>query len=225
MFLQKNGVDVNFLHIPRTGGRYVANLLVNSGYSYSENFPASGYRHIYYKGKELLHLNLKEEEEVAKICNKEIPKIRFTIIRNPVDKFISFSRVFYSYIKLINLDWKDMENPEIFEEIMDRFGFLSGSNDSDKLELVFGLKNLGNNAYINQTEFIDDTVKVWKFEDGLDKKFVEWLNDEVGLDNVVLNEVSYKKKSYDEHDYKFSDEFKLVLKNYFKAEMKYFDYE
>lgn len=223
MILDKHVDLVNFLHIPRTAGRFVANLLTSNGYDYWDKFVGSGDRTIFFEGKELLHLTLSEEKQLAEKCNVELPEKRFTIIRNPVNKFISFSNIFESHIKLLNYKWKDMEDIKLFCEMMDTFGFISGG-ESGGMHLTFGLKNINSNAFIDQREWIDDTVNVWRFEDGLGKSFVNWLNNDVGLDSIKMTEVSYKKKSFDNHKTIFSKKMMWVLNKYFEDEIKHFNY-
>lgn len=222
MILTNGKTEVCFLHIPRTGGRYVTNLLTNSGYDYVNNFPGSGYRTIHWKGKELLHLNLHEEKRLAEVCGRSLPENRFTVVRNPVDKFLSFSAMFESFIKLAGIGWKEMEDPGALKQVMEHFGFIAG-NDGQSQEMFFGFRDMGNNSCIDQRYYIDDTVKVWKFENGLGKNFVEWLNDEMKLD-VKQSQVSYVKKSFDDHKRDFSDKLIENLSNYFQNEMQYFGY-
>lgn len=221
MILGKDETEVNFLHIPRTAGRYVANLLTESGYEYTSTFPGSGHRTIFFEGKELLHLNLQEENNLIKLCKIKTPDVRFTVIRDPVEKFISFSAVFESHIKLLGLSWKDMENPTNFHEVMENVGFISGGEDGS-LHLTMGLKRLNSNAYIDQRQYIDNTVKVWRFEDGLGENFVEWLNS-MGM-SVEFKPVEYKTKSFDKHKTDFSDNMKDVIYNYFKPECEALGY-
>lgn len=222
MILTNGQQEVCYLHIPRTAGRYTTNLLTENGYDYVRNFPGSGYRTIHWKGKELLHLNLKEETELASICNRELPEKRFTVVRNPVDKFLSFSKMYESFISLARIGWKEMEDPRVFTEMMERFGFIGGKEDQVQ-EMFFGFRNIGNNSCMDQREYIDNTVKVWKFEDGLGKNFVEWLNDELQL-NIIQKEISYPQRSFDQHQTEFSDALQNTIANYFKDEMLYFNY-
>lgn len=222
MILEKNGDRVCFLHIPRTAGRYIATLLDNNGYNYTNDFPGSGNRTIFFHGKELLHLNLKEESELAKVCKIKLPEKRFTVIRNPVEKFISFSKVFESHIKLLNLGWKEMEDPRLFRQMMDEFGFVSGG-EGGGMHLTFGLKTINSNAFIDQREYIDDTVKVWRFEDGMGANFIEWLKSTLSLD-IKPMEVSYHKKSFDDHMTNPSEKLLDVLYDYYSDECKHFGY-
>lgn len=222
MILTDDEHEVCFLHIPRTGGRYIANLLVDNGYDYAKGFPGSGYRTIYFQGKELLHLNLQEETALARLCDRELPQRRFTVIRNPVDKFISFSNVYYSFVQPIGIDWKQLEDYELFSSTMDKFGYLRKTNDDTHL-LTMGIRTLNNNAYIDQREFIDDSVSVWKYEDGLGQEFVDWLNNDVKL-NVKLTDSTYNKRSFDNHKRNFSDKFIQVLHRYYHDELQHFGY-
>lgn len=222
MILTNGKTEVCFLHIPRTGGRYVTNLLVNNGYDYAKDFPGSGHRTIHWRGKELLHLNLREEKTLAEICGRTLPENRFTIVRNPVDKFLSFSSMFESFINIAGIGWKEMEDPGALKQVMEQFGFIGGKEGQSQ-EMFFGFRNMGNNSCIDQRFYIDDTVKVWKFENGLGKNFIEWLNDEMKLD-VSQVEVSYPKRSFDDHRRDFSDKLVENLSNYFQNEMQYFGY-
>ena len=222
MILTNGKTEVCFLHIPRTGGRYTTNLLNNNGYDYAKDFPGSGHRVIHWKGKELLHLNLHEEKYLAEVCGRSLPENRFTVVRNPVDKFLSFSAMFESFIKLAGIGWKEMEDPGALKQAMEHFGFIGG-DEGQAQEMFFGFRNMGNNSCIDQRYYIDDSVKVWKFENGLGKNFIEWLNDEMKLD-VKQSEVSYPMRSFDNHKREFSDKLVENLSNYFQNEIQHFGY-
>ena len=76
MLINKN---IYFVHIPRTGGRYVHRLLAENGHQVSVDFTSR------FKGKEVPHLTYPEYEIYLNFLNCT----KFTIVRNPLNRFIS----------------------------------------------------------------------------------------------------------------------------------------
>jgi len=86
--LNRPGEDpINFIHIPRTGGRWVVELLLANGFDFT--FPAG---HKYYfsnviDGHEVMHFHAELMEKHFEIDG--VPS--FSVVRDPVERFISAS--------------------------------------------------------------------------------------------------------------------------------------
>ena len=144
---------VHFIHIPRTGGRFLRDsLLLN-------NYPIT---HIdfkkYFKEKEVPHLTYPEYEQYTYYKYTE----KFCIVRDPLDRFISMiSDTWMLNEKKIDKMFKDQN---YFNEIIDQICLQNESN-----------------WFVPQINFINYKTKIWKFEDKLDEKFINWLADNFNI--------------------------------------------
>jgi len=144
---------VHFIHIPRTGGRFLRDsLLLN-------NYPLN---HIdfkkYFKEKEVPHLTYPEYEQYTYYKYTE----KFCIVRDPLDRFISMiSDTWMLNEKKIDKMFKDQN---YFNEIIDQICLQNESN-----------------WFVPQINFINYKTKIWKFEDKLDEKFINWLADNFNI--------------------------------------------
>ena len=201
LIFKKNIKPLYFVHIPRTGGRYLRDLFWNNNfllnfYEYNQHFI----------DKEIPHLHYPFYNKFTNYG--QIPQ--FTIIRNPIDRFIS---MFYSSIvkdKLcINVD-KIFKNKSNFE----RFIF-------EQITQI----NYCTNWFLPQVNFINSSCKIWKFEDGFGVNFFKWLkkNFKIKIKNNVFD---YQKLNYD-----FCKKNKLpnnsidLIKNFYKLDFITFKYK
>ena len=155
-----------FVHIPRTAGRFL-----------EENFKENGFEaeQILWKsvdGIEIAHfhneLYLKHFDDLGSIPH-------FTIVRNPVDRFMSCS-IFLT--RMYGEDIQEMmEDPMMFSSMLENFPLTQAVN-----------------WFRPQMDFITDDTNIWKFEDGFGSDFDEWLSDILGVEyktkDVPYNELS-----------------------------------
>ena len=158
-----------FIHIPRTAGRFL-----------EENFKENGFEpeQILWKsvdGIEVAHfhneLYLKHFDDLGSIPH-------FTIVRNPIDRFMSCS------IFLTRMYGKDiqemMEDPMMFSSMLENFPLTQAVN-----------------WFRPQMDFITDDTNIWKFEDGFGSDFDEWLSEVLGVE-YSTKDVPYEKLAYGE---------------------------
>ena len=155
-----------FVHIPRTAGRFL-----------EENFKENGFEaeQILWKsvdGIEVAHfhneLYLKHFDDLGSIPH-------FTIVRNPVDRFISCS-IFLT--RMYGEDIQEaMEDPMMFGSMLDNFPLTQAVN-----------------WFRPQMDFLTDDTNIWKFEDGFGSDFDEWMSEILGVEyttkDVTYNELS-----------------------------------
>jgi len=179
---------VYFIHIPRTAGRFLFNLLELN----NQTIEVSDFS-ILFRGKESPHLTYPEHCLYTNHRSLE----RFCIVRDPVDRFIS----------MIKGSW-------LFDqEKIDKMFSSQSYFDETVSNLCL---NVDGNWFIPQINFIDYKTKIWRFEDNLDNKFFDWLwynfnikiikfndkhNAKVGESNrndVILNskQIGYIKDYY-----------------------------
>jgi len=205
----KDGHKVHYIHVPRTGGRYVSKLFEynkfntrHSTLNVNDNFDGILCIHFYYP----LYKMFEDYDE----------RVEFCIIRNPFDKFISsithmsnyFSRDYNFIIK----------NQEIFDNFIMN-------------EICQGSRH--NSWFLEQHKFVSEKTKVWKYEDGFGKKFVKWIDKNFSIKLDIPNRVSYDQNlwsSYNENvstkKYKFNNMFlaRKRVKNFYKKDYEIFKY-
>lgn len=164
-----------FIHIPRTGGRFVETNLENQGWVWDDKVSVDKkYKSV--DGVEVAHFHREYYEKYLDV--KNIPHI--CIIRNPIDRFISAS----IYLKrLYGNDIQElMENPMYFFSMLENFPISESIN-----------------WYRSQIDFLTEDTYVWKFENGLGENFSKWLSSIVGVEIEMNSNIEYIK-SEDEHN-------------------------
>ena len=191
---------IKFLHIPHTGGRFLS-------YNFDKNFICThtNFQHRF-KNCEVPHLNAFESD-----CFFPSSRIfkTFTVVRNPLDKFISclkdFSKVNQNLIKYM------------FENKTNFFNILNHLRE-DKTN---------NNWFEPQINFIEHDTKIWKFENGFDEKFNEWLlnNLNIKIKKFEENKIEDFASSYQAPiDINLNDQQKQYIKDYYFLDYKIFNY-
>ncbi len=158
-----------FVHIPRTAGRFL-----------EENFKENGFEaeQILWKsvdGIEVAHfhneLYLKHFDDLGSIPH-------FTIVRNPVDRFMSCS-IFLT--RMYGDDIQEaMEDPMMFGSMLQNFPLTQAVN-----------------WFRPQIDFLTDDTNIWKFEDGFGSDFDEWMSEILGVE-YTTKDVQYEKLAYGE---------------------------
>ena len=169
------GKKVFFAHIPRTAGRYVdANLLWRNNFTWDEiDLDTGNGVMTVLHGEEIAHWHKDLYEEHLNV--KDIPN--FSIVRNPVDRFISGS----IYLKRLygNDSQEQFEDPHLFISMIANIPLVDPSFSA--------------NWFRSQVDFMNDKTKIWKYEDGMGENFVNWLGDLIGVDLKFDEDIDYPK--------------------------------
>ena len=195
-----------YIHIPRTGGRWVHSLFVNNNYKCNLFEHEKIYKDKLKKEIEIPHL---EYPYYLKMTNNYFIQ-KFTIIRNPVDRFLST-------VKALVLYQKADLNKDVFNIIL---------SSKETLETFINneiIKGKGN-WFVPQINFISHDTKIWKFEDGFSKKFFDWLeyNFNFKFDN---KNIKFTPKYYDEKiRIHIRPEQEDLIKEYYFKDCKILDY-
>ena len=141
-----------FIHIPRTAGRFLEENFVENGFESEQIIWKS------VDGIEIAHfhneLYLKHFDDLSNIPH-------FTIVRNPIDRFMSCS-IFLT--RMYGDDIQEaMEDPMMFGSMLQNFPLSQAVN-----------------WFRPQVDFLTDDTNIWKFEDGFSEDFSEWLSEIVG---------------------------------------------
>ena len=158
-----------FVHIPRTAGRFLEENFVENGFESEQILWKS------VDGIEIAHfhneLYLKYFDDLSNIPH-------FTIVRNPIDRFMSCS-IFLT--RMYGDDIQEaMEDPVMFHSMLENFPLTQAVN-----------------WFRPQMDFITDDTNIWKFEDGFGSDFDEWLSEVLGVEYKTKN-VTYDKLDTDE---------------------------
>ena len=169
-----------FVHIPRTAGRFLTENFKSNGFELEDSFiwesvdgiePAHFHRELYQK-----YLNVDGIEHIS-------------IVRNPVDRFISTS-IFLT--RMYGDDIQEaMEDPMMFSSMIQNFPLSEGVN-----------------WFRPQMDFISDETRLWKLEDGFGEDFEQWLGEVLEME-IEIKKVPYKKLTTDE-DNKLKKSAKLI---------------
>ena len=169
------GKKVFFAHIPRTAGRYVdANLLWRNNFTWDEiDLDTGNGVMTVLHGEEIAHWHKDLYEKHLNV--KDIPN--FSIVRNPVDRFISGS----IYLKRLygNDSQEQFEDPHLFFSMIANIPLVDPSFSA--------------NWFRSQVDFMSENTKIWKYEDGMGENFVNWLGDLIGVDLKFDEDIDYPK--------------------------------
>ena len=173
------GKKVFFAHIPRTAGRYVdANLLWRNNFTWDEiDLDTGNGVMTVLHGEEIAHWHKDLYEKHLNV--KDIPN--FSIVRNPVDRFISGS----IYLKRLygNDSQEQFEDPHLFFSMIANIPLVDPSFSA--------------NWFRSQVDFMSENTKIWKYEDGMGENFVNWLGDLIGVDLKFDEDIDYPKSKDD----------------------------
>ena len=165
-----------FVHIPRTGGRFIEVNLEKNGWEVEpiDQYGIPHYQHSFIEDCEIAHFHRDLYEKYCDIEGIE----QIAVVRNPIDKFFSASTY------LITLYGKEIL--EILE---------------DYDEMVSIIKNFPMPETLSwwrpQVDFVTDTTHIWKFEDGLGADFGNWLGEKLGVPFEIDKYANYAMNRYE----------------------------
>jgi len=188
-----------FIHIPRTGGRYVSSLFENSMNIECKYHRIHEYR---IKGIDVTHLHYPLYDLYLNVG--DIPHI--TVVRNPFDKLNSCIN---NMCKLHGIDYNNIITYDSFLEF---------------INLEINAQSYHNNWFLPQHKFISSKTHVWKYEWGFGKNFKKWVYNKTNIE-INLNDVNYKKfKGETDEKYKLNSNIKKYVKKFYKEDYKMFKY-
>ena len=175
----ESGKRFLFVHIPRTAGRFVEQNLEAQGWEWEnidkniklsrQKYPNQVRMYDSVEGIEIAHFHKEYYEKYLDV--KDIPHV--SIIRNPIDRFISASiwltRCYGDDIQ------ESMEDPMMFSSLLHNFPVPESLN-----------------WYRSQVDFLSDKTHVWKYEEGVGTKFSRWISGIVGVDIKMDQYLQYR---------------------------------
>jgi len=184
---------IYFAHIPRTAGRFIKNTLIKNNHD-----TRSYFYNTYYKEKEVPHLTYPEYEQFLNY----MPLKNFAVIREPVDRFIS----------MIKHNWTFNE-----EKINKMFKSQEDFNQTINGEIL----ETPSNWFVPQINFINYDTKLWRFEDGFETKWIEWM---INNFNIKINKFAAKEKDYAINNTSLNKQKIQYIKNYYYKDYKLLNY-
>ena len=176
-FLHKpTGKRFLFIHIPRTGGRFIEVNLEKNGWEVEpiDQYGIPHYQHSFIEDCEIAHFHRDLYEKYCDIEGIE----QIAVVRNPVDKFFSASTY------LITVYGKEIQ--EKLEDYDEMVSIIENFPMSETLSW-----------WRPQVDFITDTTHIWKFEDGLGTDFGDWVSDKLGVPFEIDKYANYAMNRYE----------------------------
>jgi hypothetical protein len=162
----KDQISTYHIHIPRTGGRFVTQMLRENNYELfhcDQSFKIYGYIPMH------MHYPLYEWFDGVE------ESIQFTVVRNPYDRFVSSLTIL-----AIKRDYS-----QEYINNFDSYDFLKEWLEKENI-----LYHYHNNWFRPQNEFLNEKVSIWKFENKLGKDFIDWISNLLN-ENIERKEYSY----------------------------------
>ena len=175
-YKHSSGKRFLFVHIPRTGGRFIEVNLEKNGWEIEpiDQYGIPHYQHSFIEDCEIAHFHRDLYEKYCDIEGIE----QIAVVRNPVDKFFSASTY------LITVYGKEVQ-----EKL------------EDYDEMVSIIKNFPMSETLSwwrpQVDFITATTHIWKIEDGLGTDFVDWLGEKLGVPFEIDKYAYYAMNRYE----------------------------
>lgn len=164
----KENKKIFHIHIPRTGGRYVKEVLLQNDYEINhDDYEQSIY------GISIMHLHYPLYEMLEDVSSSN----QFAIVRDPFTRFASAA---HCMIKEWYLDMED----QIYSNLESKEGLFQF------IEYHAITKRYNANWMRPQQEFLSNKTLIYRYEDGLGKNFIDWFNQQFD------SKIEYKEYSY-----------------------------
>ena len=160
-----------FVHIPRTAGRFIERNLESQGWVWDDKINVSNMYHSV-DGIELAHFHKEYYQQYLDV--KNIPHV--SIIRNPIDRFISAS--FF----ITHIYGNDVQ--KLMEDSMGFFSMIENYPISES-----------RNWFRNQVDFLSEDTHTWKFENGFGDNFSDWLSGVLEVEVSMDSNLKYTQRN------------------------------
>tara|TARA_B100000029_G_C17310919_1_gene864356 strand:- start:182 stop:808 length:627 start_codon:yes stop_codon:yes gene_type:complete len=165
-----------FIHIPRTGGRFIEVNMEKNGWEVEtiDLYGIPHYQHSFIDDCEIAHFHRDLYEKHCDIEGIE----QIAVIRNPIDKFFSASTYLFT-----------VYGKEIQQKLEDYDEFVSVIENFPQVETL--------NWWRPQVEFITDKTHLWEFEDGLGADFGDWMSEKLQVPFKIDENARYPMNRYE----------------------------
>ncbi len=165
-----------FIHIPRTGGRFIEVNLEKNGWEVEpiDYYGIPHYQHSFIDDCEIAHFHRDLYEKHCDIEGIE----QIAVIRNPIDKFFSAS----TYLVTV-------------------YGYEVQQMLEDYDQMVSIIKNFPQAETLSwwrpQVDFLTENTHLWKFEKGLGTDFGYWVSEKLGVSFDIDLYANYATNDYE----------------------------
>ena len=175
-YKHSSGKRFLFVHIPRTGGRFIEVNLEKNGWEVEpiDQYGIPHYQHSFIEDCEIAHFHRDLYEKYCDIEGIE----QIAVVRNPIDKFFSASTY------LITVYGKEIQ--EKLEDYDEMVSIIENFPMSETLSW-----------WRPQVDFVTDTTHIWKFEDGLGTNFGDWVSEKLGVPFEIDKYANYAMNRYE----------------------------
>ena len=175
-YKHSSGKRFLFVHIPRTGGRFIEVNLEKNGWEVEpiDQYGIPHYQHSFIEDCEIAHFHRDLYEKYCDIEGIE----QIAVVRNPIDKFFSASTY------LITVYGKEIQ--EKLEDYDQMVSIIENFPMSETLSW-----------WRPQVDFVTDTTHIWKFEDGLGTNFGDWVSEKLGVPFEIDKYANYAMNRYE----------------------------
>ena len=175
-YKHSSGKRFLFVHIPRTGGRFIEVNLEKNGWEVEpiDQYGIPHYQHSFIEDCEIAHFHRDLYEKYCDIEGIE----QIAVVRNPIDKFFSASTY------LITVYGKEIQ--ERLEDYDEMVSIIENFPMSETLSW-----------WRPQVDFVTDTTHIWKFENGLGTDFGDWLGEKLGVPFEIDKYANYAMNRYE----------------------------
>ena len=175
-FKHTSGKRFLFVHIPRTGGRFVEVNLEKNGWEVEpiDYYGIPHYQHSFIDDCEIAHFHRELYEKHCEIEDLE----QIAVIRNPIDKFFSAS----TYLVTVY-------GHEVKERLEDYDQMVSIIKNFPMAETL--------SWWRPQVDFLTEKTHLWKFEKGLGTDFGDWVGEKLGVPFEIDPYVNYATNDYE----------------------------
>ena len=175
-YKHSSGKRFLFVHIPRTGGRFIEVNLEKNGWEVEpiDQYGIPHYQHSFIEDCEIAHFHRDLYEKYCDIEGIE----QIAVVRNPIDKFFSASTY------LITVYGKEIQ--EKLEDYDEMVSIIENFPMSETLSW-----------WRPQVDFVTDTTHIWKFENGLGTDFGSWLGEKLGVPFEIDKYANYAMNRYE----------------------------
>lgn len=203
---KKDDLSVYHIHVPRTGGRFITQTLVQNNFSVSH---VSDNWQDFICGVHPMHLHYPLYEYLEGVEESK----QFAVVRDPVSRFVS------QLTNLIILRSYDDQ----FVESLDDMETLTNFIQIEALTAHYH-----NNWFRRQVEYMNPKVSVWKFEDGLCNPFRNWFYKKYNVELEDKEYYYYAQESCENNpikkEFSISKKLENNIKNIYIDDYRAFDY-
>jgi hypothetical protein len=200
---KKNLISIYHVHIPRTGGRYIKQVLLENDYNifhddYNESIYGISLMHLHYPLYEILE-DVKESKHLV-------------IVRNPFDRFCSAT---HCIVKSLYPE----HELDIYSQLETKDGLYNF------IEYHAMTKRYNSNWLRPQNEFLSNNSIIYNFENGLTKNFIDWFN-KTFFDNLKNKQYDYygDPNELEENILKGNKKIENLIKQYYSKDYEILGY-